>query len=199
MPAPKLHEASQQLSLAIDAQTGELSRGWTDAEVGELVRSATAEFWASEVGEQLLERGGDGIKDQVINIMEHRYQDTNLALCPFYESLVRIGKDLLETLPKPAAPKVDPAPKAAPVQTAEQKEQARLEAEARQKHEGKVKQFAFLVKKQLNTRGVNSLKPRLGVVTIVAENGSTYEYPAADFDKFYTDAVNFGFLTGSLL
>ena len=98
MPAPKLHEASQQLSLAVDAQTGELTRGWTKAEVSEVVREATAEFWASDLGQQLLERGGDGIEGEVISIMEHRYEHTNFALCPFVESLTRVGQDLLQSL-----------------------------------------------------------------------------------------------------
>jgi hypothetical protein len=87
----------------------------------------------------------------------------------------------------------------APVISHEEKEKLKAQEEAATKYESKVKQFSHMVSRQLNTRGVNSLKPRLGVVTIVAENGSTYEYPVADFDKLYTDAVNCGFLTGSLL
>jgi hypothetical protein len=199
MPAPKLHEASQQLSLAVDAQTGELTRGWTKDEVSEVVREATAEFWASDLGQQLLERGGDGIEGEVISIMEHRYEHTNFALCPFVESLTRVGQDLLQSLPKPAAPKVEPAPKVAPVISHEEKEKLKAQEEAEKKYESKVKQFSHMVSRQLNTRGVNSLKPRFGAVNVVAENGQVYEYPVADFDKLYTDAVNLGFLTGSLL
>jgi len=199
MPAPKLHEASQQLSLAVDAQTGELTRGWTKAEVSEVVREATTEFWASDLGQQLLERGGPEIEEQVISIMQHRYEHTNFALCPFVESLTRVGQDLLETLPKPVASKAEPAPKAAPVITPEMQAKAEADEKARQKHEGKVRQFSHMVSRQLNTRGVNSLKPRFGVISVVAENGSNYEYSVADFDKLYTDAVNFGFLAGSLL
>jgi hypothetical protein len=129
--------------------------------------------------------------------MAHRFEQTNFALCPFYESLVRVGKDLLESLPKPVAPKVEPAPKAAPVITAEMRAKAEAEAKEKADRIAKVKQYAHLYNSALLNHGIGSLKSNGGFVTVrvgVGENMKAYEYPAAEANALLNEAIGLGLI-----
>jgi hypothetical protein len=109
---------------------------------------------------------------------------------------MEVAQDLLRAeTQQPVVSKPAPKVATAPALTSEQKEKLSADEEVRKQHEGKVKQFAFLVKKQLNTRGVNSLKPRFGVVTVIAETGQSYEYSNDLFESLWSDAAKLGLLT----
>jgi hypothetical protein len=191
-----MHDISQKLVIATKPGTWEPSGGWSHADLTQLRYDAVIEMFNTQVGQDLLELGGDPIKQRILDVFAERYEGKFPSTAPFFEYLMEVAQDLLRAeTEQPVVPK--PAPKVAttPVLTPEQKEKLRADEEARKQHEGKVKQFAFLVKKQLNTRGVNSLKPRFGVVTVIAETGQSYEYSNDLFESLWSDAAKLGLLT----
>jgi hypothetical protein len=122
--------------------------------------------------------------------MAHRFEQTNFALCPFYESLVRVGKDLLESLPKPVAAKVEPAPKAAPVITAEMRAKAEAEAKEKADTDAKLRQFSHMINEAILNFGCQSLKPKAGYVAVRLLNGRVYEYESQQFENMYQSALD---------
>jgi hypothetical protein len=191
-----MHEISQRLVIATKPGTWEPAGGWSHADLTELRRDAVIAMCNTSVGEDLLDLGGEPIKQRILDVFAERYEGKFPSTAPFFEYLMEAAQDLLRAeTQQPAVPKPTPKVAAAPVLTPEQKEKLSADEEARKQHEGKVRQFAFLVKKQLNTRGVNSLKPRCGVVTVIAETGQSYEYSNELFENLWADAVNLGLLT----
>jgi hypothetical protein len=191
-----MHDISQKLVIATEPGTWEPSGGWSHADLTQMRYDAVIAMFDTQVGQDLLELGSPDIKQRILDVFAERYEGKFPSTAPFFEYLMEVAQDLLRAetqqlvVPKPA-PKVATAP----VLTPEQKEKLSADEEVRKRHEGKVKQFAFLVKKQLNTRGVNSLKPRFGVVTVIAETGQSYEYSNDLFESLWSDAAKLGLLT----
>jgi hypothetical protein len=194
-----MHSISQELSIYTQYGTWLPARNYTEQDLKELRRDAVIALFQTPTGQELLKRGGDSITERLLETFAERYDGKYPSTHPFFETLLEAAQDLLADLPAPAVARPTPKPISAPVVSAEDKEKARLKLEADSKHEGKVRQFAYLVKKQLNRDGYQSLKPRGGVVKVVAETGDSYDYPSVVFDNLWADGVKLGLLnTGGL-
>lgn len=129
---------------------------------------------------------------RVNEMFAQRYANTPPNRIGYFEALSEVGQDILLMLPEPVAPKPTPRAATTPAVAVSPEETAKA-AEAEAKRIGKLKQFAHMVNEQMNRDGVQSLKPRVGVVTIHI-NGRAYEYGAAEFDTLYIEAQEKGFL-----
>jgi len=190
-----MHDISQKLVIATEPGTWEPSGGWSHADLTQMRYDAVIAMFDTQVGQDLLELGSPDIKQRILDVFAERYEGKFPSTAPFFEYLMEVAQDLLRAetqqlvVPKPA-PKVATAPVLAP----EQKEKLRADEEARKQHETKIRQFSFLVRNQLNTRGYQSLKPCAGIVTVVAPNGQFYEYENNAFENLYANAVKLGLL-----
>lgn len=190
-----MHDISQKLVIATKPGTWEPSGGWSHADLTQLRYNAVIEMFNTQVGQDLLELGGDPIKQRILDVFAERYDGKFPSTAPFFEYLMEVAQDLLRAeTQQPVVPKPAPKIATAPVLTPEQKEKLRADEEARKQHEGKVRQFAHLVRNQLNTKGYQSLKPRGGIVTVIAPNGQFYEYQNNAFENLYADSVKLGLL-----
>ena len=191
-----MRQISQLIAMSLD-QDGHRRSAITKEFMAELYEQLWREFRASDIGRKLIARGGPDIMDRVLAIYGDRSRVNHPGVCPVFEMLEEIGNDLLMELgsvpAQVAVPK--PAPKAIVVPTAVQKEQQRLREEAREKHENRVRQFVHMVDRQLSRDGVQSLKPRAGVVLVIAESGNRYAYPHNEFESLWADATKMGLLT----
>src|ERR1700733_4539086 len=138
-----LHEISQKLAIWSDPYTGKPTRGATEQDLYDLKREASDMFWASDLGQEIRERGGDDAIDRFLDAYADRYGDASPASVPFVESLIEVGTDLLVDLPHlPPAPPRELTKRAAPATPPPPK----ISNEA---HD-----LAYLIKKQILRDGV---------------------------------------------
>ena len=185
-----MRDISQRLAVYTDDQ-GEPTRGATKAEVADLYEQLWDEFRESPVGQALLTRGGSEIMDYVYQIFSQRFPDKVPNKVGYFEALEEVGRDVLVTLPEPVAV----APAAVVVQPAVNAVAAAPAPEISKE----AAQLSYMVRKQLDRLGVSSLKPRAGIITVVAENGTSYEYPVTRFNELYEEAQRFGRLDNPLI
>jgi hypothetical protein len=179
-----MHDISQQLSIGTEYGTWNSTRGYSEQDLTNLRRDAVIALFETDLGEELREKCGPDIGERVLEVFAERYDGKFPSTHPFYEYLLEVAEDLLRTearefeppkaapIPKPASVAVIPPPKIS-------KEAA---------------QMAHMVSKQIIRDGVSSLKARCGVVTVVAEDGHSYQYPSDSFENLYEEAVKFGAL-----
>jgi hypothetical protein len=55
--------------------------------------------------------------------------------------------------------------------------------------DGKVVQFSHLYNEAVQSRGINSVRPRMGIVTLTLNNGKQYVYPHAEFTQLLEAAA----------
>ena len=198
----QLSEVSQLLFLAHDGGA------FTREEIAELHERIWLEVLETEAGRKLAARiGRDAAIDRIFELVSRQYANRSVYMSGAREVLEQAARDLLVDLPL-ETPTVAPKPKVAPtlVLTAEEEAKINEQQEEEKKHEGKVRQFAYMVRQQLNRTydprnnltlpgGAASLKPRAGIVTIYTNDGHIYEYPNDQFESLWSDAVRLGVLT----
>jgi hypothetical protein len=189
-----MHDTSQNLAIYVDDE-GNPTRGATREDLAGFYRELWEAFEDSPTGQALLGRGGPDIMSRVNDMFAQRYANTPPNRIGYFEALSEVGSDILLMLPEPVAPKPTPRTAPAPVAVVSPEDAAKAKeaAEAEAKRIGKLKQFAYMVNEQTMRDGVQSLKPRAGMVTLHI-NGRVYEYGAAEFDALYGEAQEKGFL-----
>ena len=192
-----MKEISQLLAIYTNDH-GAPTRGADKQEVSDLYARLWQEFWASQIGKQIISRGGPNIGQRVFEIFESRYENAPPNKVGYFEALEEIGRDLLVVLPAPVTPVEQPKPKVnlEPEFTQEQLQQQEID----KKHDSKIRQFAHMANEQMNRDpvngircGIGSLKPRAGIVTLEIK-GNLYEYPAAEFEALFSEAQAKGLL-----
>jgi hypothetical protein len=188
----KLHPLTQDLVCMLNAD-GTPSHGNTQADINAVVSEITAEVLDSPNARKLIARyGKQAALDALIQETGIRLGSGNWATTACYELISECANDLALALPP--LPATAPKPQAAPEPTAEEvaaKEAAKIEQEA---YEKKLRAFSHMVSRQILRDGVKSLSPKMGLVTVVAENGASYQYDNSLFDRMYADSQALGLL-----
>lgn len=175
-----MHTISQKLAMATD-EFGNPRKGYTQEHVTGLYSELFTAVESTKKGREFLRRGGT--TEMLVEMYRDRYAERPPAVFPIYEGLMEIVEDLLVTLPSPVeqvAPVVV-APPPAPVVKPLPEPPAAL------------RKLAHLINENIMTRGVKSLKPIQGIVYLHA-NGTAYEYPFAEFDRQFQEAVSFNLI-----
>jgi hypothetical protein len=155
-------------------------------EAAKLYERLWDEFRASDVGIELIARGGHDIMDQVLAIYGVRYVDRPPAIAPVFEALEEIGNDLLLTLPERVA-QARPKVNLNPTPSVREAPKPSKECSA----------FAHAYNAQMLSHGMNSLKPRDGYVSIYFD-GKPYQYKKEVADKLLTEAFSLKLIKGVL-
>jgi hypothetical protein len=177
-----MHIISQKLAAWTDARTGGPD-GCSAPELEELRSEAYAYFWTTETGHALDARWErNAFLPRFVELFAERYgQGVSHPGAPMIERLIEVGNDLLIELPEPA--ELEPAPKANPEPAAAIKTFPVASKE--------VVFFGRAYSNQLLSRGVDSVRPRAGFVTLIVD-GQPYKYRAAEADKLLNQAIEQG-------
>jgi hypothetical protein len=173
-----MREISELLAIAVDQRGKAIVE---PAIIEELYERLWSEFDSSDVGIELHRRGVTN--EAVFEIYRSRYPDVGPRSVPVFESLEDIARDLLKLAPEPV---VRPKPKA-------NLESARPKAVEPPKASKEVTAFAHAYNRQVVTHGMESLRPKGGVLTVYFD-GKPYDYPASEGKNLLDQALSFGLI-----
>lgn len=173
-----MREISQLLGLAVDQRGKPIVE---PAIIQELYERLWSEFDSSDVGIELHRRGVTN--EAVFTVYRQRYPDVGPGSVPVFECLEDIGRDLLKIAPEPV---VSPKPRV-------NLDLATPKIAEPPKPSKEVTAFAHAYNHQILTHGMESLRPKGGILTIYFD-GKPYDYPVSEAKELLEKALSFGLI-----